>query len=133
MTKAVRVLIVEDEAMIAMMLAEVLRELGHEICATEATEAGAVAAAARHHPDLMIVDECLRQGSGISAVEEIIRFGFIPHVFVTGVPLAWPNTQSRRGCASKAVHPVRTGMGDQTRTGSKGHHPRWSAGLLITE
>ena len=55
--KALRVLIVEDEAMIAMMLAEVLRELGHEVCATEATEAGAVAAAARHKPDLMIVDD----------------------------------------------------------------------------
>ena len=90
--------------MIAMMLAEVLRELGHEICATEATEAGAVAAAARHNPDLMIVDECLRQGSGISAVEEIIRFGFIPHVFVSGDRLSGPNTQSRRGGDSKAVH-----------------------------
>jgi DNA-binding response OmpR family regulator len=74
----------EDEAMIAMLLAEVLRELGHEVCATEATEAGAIAAAARHKPDLMIVDEELRQGSGISAVERITRSGFIPHVFVTG-------------------------------------------------
>jgi two-component system, response regulator PdtaR len=83
-TNAQRVLIVEDEAMIAMLLAEVLTELGHEICATEATEAGAIAAAAQHHPDLMIVDEWLRQGSGISAVEKIIRSGFIPHIFVTG-------------------------------------------------
>ena len=82
--KALRVLVVEDEAMIAMLLAEVLRELGHEVCATESTEAGAVAAAARHKPDLMIMDDELRQGSGISAVEQITRSGFIPHVFVTG-------------------------------------------------
>jgi CheY-like chemotaxis protein len=81
---ALRVLIVEDEAMIAMLLAEVLRELGHTVCATEATEAGAVAAAARHQPDLMIVDDELRRGSGIAAVEQISRSGFIPHVFVTG-------------------------------------------------
>jgi CheY-like chemotaxis protein len=86
-TNAQRVLIVEDEAMIAMLFAEVLRELGHEICATETTEAGAVASAARHHPDLMIVDEWLHPGSGISAVEQIIRSGFIPHIFVTGDPL----------------------------------------------
>ena len=32
----------------------------------------------------MIVDEWLRQGSGISAVEQITRSRFIPHVFVTG-------------------------------------------------
>jgi CheY-like chemotaxis protein len=61
--------------------------LGHEVCATEATEAGAVAAAARHKPDLMIMDDELRQGSGISAVEQITRSGFIPHVFVTGKSL----------------------------------------------
>jgi DNA-binding response OmpR family regulator len=82
-----RVLVVEDEAMIAMLLAEVLREMGHEVCATAATEAAAVAAAVRHKPDLMIVDEWLRLGSGISAVAEINRSGYIPHIFVTGDPL----------------------------------------------
>jgi two-component system, response regulator PdtaR len=81
-----RVLIVEDEAMIAMLLAEVLREMGHEVCATAPTEDAAVAAAVRHKPDLMIVDEWLRQGSGISAVAEINRSGYIPHIFVTGDP-----------------------------------------------
>jgi CheY-like chemotaxis protein len=84
---ALRVLVVEDEAMIAMLLAEVLGELGYEVCATEATEAGAVAAAARHQPDLMIVDDGLRRGNGIAAVEQITRSGFIPHVFVTGKSL----------------------------------------------
>jgi DNA-binding NtrC family response regulator len=77
---------VEDEAMIAMLLAEVLREMGHEVCAIAPTEDAAVAAAFRHKPDLMIVDEWLRQGSGISAVAEINRSGYIPHVFVTGDP-----------------------------------------------
>jgi DNA-binding NtrC family response regulator len=81
-----RVLIVEDEAMIAMLLGEVLSEMGHEVCATAATEDTAVAAAFRHKPDLMIVDEWLRQGSGISAMAEINRSGYIPHIFVTGDP-----------------------------------------------
>ena len=109
--------------MIAMMLAEVLRELGHEVCATEATEAGAVAAAARHKPDLMIVDDQLRRGSGISAVEQITRSGFIPHVFVSGEPLDGPDTQSKCCDDSKAVHHIRTGMGDQTRACRHGTHP----------
>ena len=107
--------------MIAMLLAEVLRELGHEVCATEATEAGAVAAAARHKPDLMIVDDELRQGSGISAVEQITRSGFIPHVFVTGNSLMGPVAQSRYGGDSEAVHHTRTGMGDQTRARRRGY------------
>jgi FixJ family two-component response regulator len=32
----------------------------------------------------MIVDERLGDGSGVSAVEEILRTGFVPHVFITG-------------------------------------------------
>ena len=81
---ALRVLIVEDEAIIAMLLAEVLGGLGYEVCAIEATEAGAVAAALRCRPDLLIVDVRLGDGSGISAVEQILRTGPVPHVFVSG-------------------------------------------------
>ncbi len=36
------------------------------------------------HPDLMIVDVGLGEASGIAAVKEILRAGFVPHVFVTG-------------------------------------------------
>jgi CheY-like chemotaxis protein len=76
--------VVEDDAFIAMLYADLLTEMGHTICAIETTEAAAVAAAARHKPDLMIVDAGLRDGSGLSAVAEILRSGFVPHVFVTG-------------------------------------------------
>jgi DNA-binding response OmpR family regulator len=82
--KALRVLVVEDEMLIGMLLAEALGAMGYDVCAVEETEAGAVAAAARCNPDLMIVDARLRQGSGVSAVEEILRTGWIPHVFVSG-------------------------------------------------
>lgn len=82
--KALRVLVVEDEMLIGMLLADVLGAMGYDVCAVEETEAGAVAAAARCNPDLMIVDARLRQGSGVSAVEEILRTGWIPHVFVSG-------------------------------------------------
>jgi CheY-like chemotaxis protein len=82
--KALRVLVVEDDFLIGMLLAETLAGLGHDVCAIEASEADAVTAAVQHRPDLMIVDERLGDGSGVSAVEEILRTGFVPHVFITG-------------------------------------------------
>lgn len=85
--KALRVLVVEDEAIIAMLFADVLEAMGYDVCAVESTAAGAVAAAARCKPDLMIVDANLRGGSGVCAVAEILRGGFIPHLFVSGNPL----------------------------------------------
>ncbi len=82
--KALRVLVVEDDALIAMLYLELLAEIGHVVCAIETTEADAVTGAAREKPDLMIVDAGLREGSGLAAVTEILRNGFIPHLFVTG-------------------------------------------------
>jgi len=82
--KALRVLVVEDEMLIGKLLAEALGAMGYDVCAVEATEMGAVAAAARCNPDLMIVDARLRDGSGVSAVEEILRNGWVPHLFISG-------------------------------------------------
>jgi two-component system, response regulator PdtaR len=82
--KALRILVVEDDALIGMLVADVLTEMGHEVCAIAATEATAVTAALRCNPDLMIVDARLGKGSGVSAVEKILRTGFVPHVFVSG-------------------------------------------------
>ena len=82
--KALRVLVLEDETLIAMLLADVLEEMGYEVCAIEASEADAVAGALRCDPDLLIVDAQLADGSGVSAVAQILRTGFIPHVFISG-------------------------------------------------
>jgi CheY-like chemotaxis protein len=82
--RALRVLVVEDDAIVGTLLAELLAGMGHDVCANEVNEADAVAAAVRCRPDMMIVDVMLGDGSGISAVEEILRTSFIPHVFVSG-------------------------------------------------
>lgn len=82
--KALRVLVVEDDAMIGMLLADMCAGMGYDVCPIEATEAGAVVAAVRCRPDLMIVDARLGDGSGVSAVKEILRTGFIPHIFISG-------------------------------------------------
>jgi two-component system, response regulator PdtaR len=82
--KALRVLVVEDDVLIGLLLADVLAAMGYDVCAIEATETGAVAGAARYKPDLMIVDARLPDGSGISAVEKILRTRWVPHMFISG-------------------------------------------------
>jgi CheY-like chemotaxis protein len=82
--KPLRVLIVEDDPTIGPLLAETLEQLGHIVCALEVDAVAAVSAARRCHPDLMIVDIGLGEASGIAAVEQILKEGFVPHVFVTG-------------------------------------------------
>ena len=90
--RALRVLVVEDDALLGFFLGEMLEGMGHSICACEATEAGAIAAATEFRPDLMIVDAQLREGSGVSAVEQILRAGFVPHVFVSGAHVRAPRS-----------------------------------------
>jgi len=82
--KALRVLVVEDDAMIGVLLGEMLEGMGCDVCGIEATEADAVTAAQRCRPDLIIVDVQLGEGSGVSAIDAIHRAGPVPHVFVSG-------------------------------------------------
>jgi CheY-like chemotaxis protein len=91
--KPLRVLIVEDEALIGLVLTEMLADMGHKVCATAATQADASAAAVRHRPDLMIVDVTLSEGSGLAAVEDVLRTGPVPYVFITGSPGAARGTR----------------------------------------
>ena len=82
--KRLRILVVEDQAVIALLLGEVLDGMGHDVCATEGSEDEAIAAALRCKPDLMIVDEHLGDGSGLSVVEAVLRHGPMAHIFVSG-------------------------------------------------
>jgi len=79
-----RILIIENDVMIGILLSELLVEMGYAVCGIAATEAEAIAAAARYRPDLMIVDIWLDDGDGVAAVTEILRAGPMPHFFVSG-------------------------------------------------
>jgi DNA-binding response OmpR family regulator len=81
--RALRILVAEDDAMIGVLLADLLSGMGHH-CRVAATEAGAVIDAIRYGADLMIVDARLGAGSGIAAVDEVLRAGPMPHLFVSG-------------------------------------------------
>ena len=67
-----RVLIVEDDAIIAMHIAMLVTELGHETCATAASATDALARAALHSPDVVLMDIRLAGGSSsIDAAREL--------------------------------------------------------------
>jgi CheY-like chemotaxis protein len=85
-TKA-RILIIEDEAVIAMDLSDLVTGAGHDVCAVESTASGAIAAAKRERPDLVLADIQLADGSsGIDAVKEILSSFEVPVIFITAFP-----------------------------------------------
>lgn len=79
-----RILVVDDSPIIAVLLREMLRVMGHEVCGLAYTEDQAVAEALRLQPDLMIVDARLGHGSGVSAVERVLQSRHVAHVFISG-------------------------------------------------
>lgn len=82
--KKLRILIVEDEPLISLFLSDLLEELGHDVCAVEATEQQAIICARELKPDLMLIDNHLREGSGIGVIATMAVDGFMPHIFMTG-------------------------------------------------
>jgi len=81
------VLIIEDEPVIALDVAEIVRALGHRVIGVAARAAQAVAAAKAEKPGLVLADIQLADGSsGITAVQEILRSAEVPVVFGTAFP-----------------------------------------------
>ncbi|HEY5347076.1 MAG TPA: response regulator [Rhizomicrobium sp.] len=84
---ASRVLIIEDEPIIALDLENLVTELGHRVVATAATRDEAVAKALSERPGLVLADINLGEGgSGIDAVTEILNSFDIPVIFITAYP-----------------------------------------------
>ncbi len=82
-----RILIIEDEAIIAMNIAAVVRSCGHTVVATAARKDRAIELAREHRPNLVLADVQLQDGrDGIEAVREILRSVKAPVIFVTGYP-----------------------------------------------
>lgn len=83
MTKP-RILVVEDEAIIAADLQATLTRLGYEVPETVDTGESAIARAAELRPDLVLMDIRLRGTlDGIAAAEEIQRARDVPVIFLT--------------------------------------------------
>src|SRR4051812_42736403 len=78
------VLIVEDEAIPAMLLEEMVEDLGFIVCGKAVSGPGAVMAAEDYRPDLILMDIRLAQGTdGIEAAVEIRQRLGIPSLFMS--------------------------------------------------
>src|SRR5262245_39364556 len=79
-----RVLIVEDDAIIAMHLAMLVADFGHEVCATARTATEAIAQAIELSPDVVLMDIRLAGGSsGIDAARELHASRALRCIFVS--------------------------------------------------
>lgn len=80
-----RVLIVEDELLIAINLEQYLEDWGYQVCALAHDADEAFEKAAQLHPDVLLMDVRLaNNSSGIEAARRILEAFHIPSVFVTG-------------------------------------------------
>ncbi len=82
-TAALRILVVEDELMIRMLLEDMLGELGHTIAVAAARIDEALEAAKTADFDLAILDVNLN-GEPISPVADALVARGVPFVFATG-------------------------------------------------
>ena len=81
------VLIIEDEPVISLSLAEIVRSAGHRVTGIATTKAEAVELAVATPPGLVLADIQLQDGSsGIEAAQQILARIEVPVVFITAFP-----------------------------------------------
>src|SRR5262249_1787570 len=84
---ATTVLVIEDEAVIAIDIAGIVRELGHTVVGIAGSDKEAVSLARAKNPGLVLADINLGDGgSGIDAVAKILKSMTVPVIFVTAFP-----------------------------------------------
>ena len=83
-----RVMIIEDEAIIAMDLMAIIESMGHDVTGVARTRDEAVALAAEQRPDLVLADiQLADNSSGVDAVNDILaKLPDLPVIFITAFP-----------------------------------------------
>jgi CheY-like chemotaxis protein len=84
---AARVMIIEDEPLIALDIETLVTDIGHTPVGIAATAAEAIALARKEKPDIILSDIQLADGSsGIDAVKDILSAMSVPVIFITAYP-----------------------------------------------
>lgn len=78
-----KILIVEDEALVAMLIEDVLSDLGHKVAGVAGRLEVALKLAEEAHIDFAIVDLNLN-GARTYAIAEVLRRRGVPFIFATG-------------------------------------------------
>jgi CheY-like chemotaxis protein/DNA-directed RNA polymerase specialized sigma24 family protein len=82
-----RVLIIEDEPIIAMDIEAITRDLGHDVVGIAVTRDEAVAMARSTGPGLVLADiQLADDSSGVDAVADILAEMTVPVIFITAFP-----------------------------------------------
>ena len=81
------VMIIEDEAIIALHIRSIVQSLGHTVVGVARTRTEAIALAEKTSPELVLADISLADGSsGIDAVKDILASMNVPVIFITAFP-----------------------------------------------
>lgn len=84
---ATKVLIIEDEPLIAMDIQAMVEDLGHTVTGIARTHSEATKMVAEDRPGIVLADIQLADGSsGLDAVNEILRDMSLPVIFITAFP-----------------------------------------------
>ena len=82
-----RILIIEDEAIIALDVATTIRASGHTVVGIATTHDEAVAMARSGAPELLLADiQLADDSSGLEAAREILGGRYLPVIFITAFP-----------------------------------------------
>ena len=84
-TRARKILVVEDEALVALGVSSMMEDMGHQVCGIAASVAEALDLSRTHQPDLVLMDVNLQEGGdGIDAAHQLLAFQRPPAVlFIT--------------------------------------------------
>lgn len=84
--RRLRIMVVDDESLIAMALHDQLEYLGHEVVATASAGQEALTLAAQHEPDLVLMDIHLGGMDGLEAAARINAARPTAIIILTGFP-----------------------------------------------
>ncbi|MHC5305807.1 response regulator [Bartonella sp. LJL80] len=84
---ATRIMIIEDEPLIAMDIEQLVESLGHEVVGIARTRDEAVTMYGKEKPGMVLADiQLADNSSGIDAVNDILKSDAIPVIFITAFP-----------------------------------------------
>ncbi len=84
MNSPLRILIIEDEPLIAEDIADLCKLNGYEVCETIYNAAAALSAIQTHQPNLVLIDINLQSTiDGVDIAEHLKRNYMIPFIFIT--------------------------------------------------
>jgi CheY-like chemotaxis protein len=101
-----RILVVEDEALVAMLISDVIEGMGNVVAGVADTAAEAIMLAGREQPDLALCDIKLLGGDNGLEVAAALKPLKIPCVFVSGnCPPPEIGRELALGCVMKPFRP----------------------------